>query len=407
MMWGSLFALVAVCMFSPANASWKKVTSEMEGWSSRVSGHKYYAPLRRREDHLTVRKNRHTKLMHRHRQLLNTTGDALISIALKTRKHAKQVLLEDHGSEFTGPVMIGSPGQEQQCIFDTGSSMAWIMSTKCTTDVCKMHHQFDSAKSETWESSDSKMNIQFGTGSLSGTLCKDRVKLGGFDLGKVVLGEITETDGSVFTLPFDGICGLSYKMQHDDRYCFLDSIENSDQLKEKSFTFYFGENDSALIFGEPDSNVRSSEVQWYPVSRKFYWETHLRDVTIDGVSVKDQDKNATVVFDTGTSVLTMPTSSATTTMKLLQTAGLNCKQIERGEAPEVCYHFEGRESICLKHWYEKGESGCTASLMTLDLADENIFILGQPFFSAFVTTFDVGNDRIGVSQPAANVNLGN
>eukprot|EP00469_Lotharella_globosa_P007139 CAMPEP_0167787022 /NCGR_PEP_ID=MMETSP0111_2-20121227/9158_1 /TAXON_ID=91324 /ORGANISM="Lotharella globosa, Strain CCCM811" /LENGTH=393 /DNA_ID=CAMNT_0007678551 /DNA_START=107 /DNA_END=1288 /DNA_ORIENTATION=- len=390
---------------APVDATWRKTTSEMEGWSSKVSGHKYYAPLRRRDDHLIMRKNRHTRLMHRHRQLLNTTGEALLSVALNTRKHAKQILLEDHGSEFTGPVMIGSPGQEQQCIFDTGSSMAWIMSTKCESDVCRMHHQFNSAKSETWEGTNQTMDIQFGTGSLTGTLCKDKVSFGGFDLGRVMLGEIKSTLGSVFTLPFDGICGLSYQMSHDDSYCFLDSVAASDQLEEKSFTFYFGEKESALIFGEPDSNIRSSEVEWYPVSRKYYWETRLTDVTVNGESVKEAEKNATVVFDTGTSVLTMPTNAATVTMKLLQKAGLDCAQIERGEAPTICYHFESSESICLDQWYEKGDSGCTASLMTLDLAEEHVFILGQPFFSAFVTTFDVGNDRIGVSRPVVNANL--
>jgi len=101
---------LVLSIMAPVDATWRKTTSEMEGWSSKVSGHKYYAPLRRRDDHLIMRKNRHTRLMHRHRQLLNTTGEALLSVALNTRKHAKQILLEDHGSEFTGPVMIGSPG---------------------------------------------------------------------------------------------------------------------------------------------------------------------------------------------------------------------------------------------------------------------------------------------------------
>jgi len=349
---------------------------------------------------MSARKVRHSHLMKKHKQLLNTTGEALLAVSGDSRRDARQILLENHGSEFTGPVQVGSPGQEQQCIFDTGSSMAWIMSTKCTSEICQMHHRFDSTKSDTFSSLHDAMNVQFGTGSLSGTLAKDTISLGGVNLGEVVLGEITSTKGSVFRLDFDGICGLSYKMS-DEHLCFLDSISKSDQLEEKSFTFYFGENESALIFGEPEPSIRGSNVQWYPVSRKFYWETTLKDVTVNNVSVKHPKKEATLVFDTGTSVLTMPTASATSTVRLLKRAGLDCDLIKRGEAPEVCYHFDDADSICLKEWYEKGEEGCTASLMTLDLMEENIFILGQPFFSAYVTTFDVGNNRIGVARSTA------
>jgi len=100
--------------------------------------------------------------------------------------------------------------------------------------------------------------------------------------------------------------------------------------------------------------------------------------------------------------MTMPTAQATMAMTLLQDKGLSCEMIRNGKAPAICYEFEGDNSkdICVQNWYENvdgaGVSSCAPALMTLDLARENVLILGQPYFSEYVTTFDVEHDRIGV-----------
>lgn len=276
--------------------------------------------------------------------------------------------------------------------------MAWIMSKKCDTANCKLHSRFDSSKSSTFKDLNKSLHIQFGTGALSGDLGKERITVGGIVLEDQTFGQISETEGSVFMLPFDGICGMSFKMSEYTDTCFLHGIERAADLKEKSFTFYFSDDESAMILGEPHESIRpKNKVEWYPLKKEWYWETELSDVTIGGHSVLPAGGNHTAVFDTGTSVLTMPTVTAGKALSHLQMLNLDCDMVEDGRAPKICYHFKGKRDICIDDWYERGEEACFPSLMTMDLANDSIFILGQPFFDQFVTSFDVGNRRIGVA----------
>jgi len=212
-------------------------------------------------------------------------------------------------------------------------------------------------------------------------------------------GEILQPIGSVFQLDFDGICGMSYRMSKDVNASLLEGIERNPLLTEKSFTFYFADNEAALLVGESGKSVvNDQKMTWYPVTRQFYWESTLKDVKVGGESVLGTlIGEISAVFDTGTSVLTMPTEFAGNTLALLESSGVTCELIEAGKAPEICYEFHGMDSICIRNWYERNAEGCTASVMTLDLTHESVFILGQPFFDEFITTFDVGNNRIGVA----------
>mmetsp|Transcript_11411 Transcript_11411/g.18280 ORF Transcript_11411/g.18280 Transcript_11411/m.18280 type:complete len:274 (-) Transcript_11411:393-1214(-) len=265
-----------------------------------------------------------------------------------------------------------------------------VRSTECTTSTCNIHSQYNASSSASFQDLSRMLTIQFGTGSLTGRLGHENINMGGVILEDQPFGQILSTVGEVFSLPFDGICGLSYRMTDSVEACFLDGIKKSERLNEKAFTFYFGKNESSLILGAPDKSIRGDDVEWYEVSNKYYWEAKLKDVKIGGTSLLNNtfQDSFSAVFDTGTSVMTMPTAQATMAMTLLRDMGLSCQMIRDGKAPEICYEFEGesKKSICVHNWYENAEgvdesslSSCAPALMTLDLARENVLILGQPY----------------------------
>ena len=83
-------------------------------------------------------------------------------------------------------------------IFDTGSANFWINSKKCQDEGCIAHKQYDPSESETYKKIGFKLDVQFGTGQLSGVINEDSVYLGGIEVASQDFAEITNEIGAVF-----------------------------------------------------------------------------------------------------------------------------------------------------------------------------------------------------------------
>ena len=83
-------------------------------------------------------------------------------------------------------------------IFDTGSSNFWINSKKCTDYGCENHKQYDGQESENYRPLGFGLEVEFGTGALSGEINEDTVFLGGIPVSDQDFAEIVEEEGDVF-----------------------------------------------------------------------------------------------------------------------------------------------------------------------------------------------------------------
>eukprot|EP00466_Bigelowiella_natans_P006862 jgi/Bigna1/130019/aug1.10_g4727 len=316
---------------------------------------------------------------------------------LVTRENYK-ILLHQHRSEFTGKISVGTPEQTEECIMDTGSSTAWIFSTKCTDPMCvSKDNPFDSSKSSTYIPTNHHVKVTFGSGSLTGQLAVDTIKLGGVTMLQQGFGEILKPDGSVFEQEFGGICGLSFPMSSHN-ISLLEGLRRSQDLTKKSITFYYGKEESAMFLGEPKNY---GSINWYPVSEPKYWETPLKDVTIQGKSILgEKTRNFSAVFDTGTSILTTPSKYLSIAKSVLEDIGITCQMIQAGQGPKICYHFDKKADICIDNWFMFDDDICKPALVSLDLNTDqgDIFILGQPFLWEHITTYDFEKNRVGVTK---------
>lgn len=123
----------------------------------------------------------------------------------KTLSNMAIYLSNFKNSQYIARIGIGNPPQMIDVIFDTGSSNFWINSSRCKNTGCLMHESFNSTKSSTYSKGEKKVEVEFGSGIIYGSFCKDTVQVGNIELPKQEFGEIEELEGEIFTkLKFSG-----------------------------------------------------------------------------------------------------------------------------------------------------------------------------------------------------------
>ena len=80
-------------------------------------------------------------------------------------------------------------------IFDTGSANIWIDSEQCQASGCISRKQYDNKKSKTFNKLGYDLEVQFGTGILSGEINSDDVYLDKIKIPGQELAEIQKEMG--------------------------------------------------------------------------------------------------------------------------------------------------------------------------------------------------------------------
>lgn len=93
--------------------------------------------------------------------------------------------------QYFGKVGVGTPPQELDVVFDTGSSDLWVPSVVCTN--CKKDGpRYDHVASSTYVSSNGRaFSDAYGSGNVSGSFAYDAVTLGQLTVPRVLFAEVT------------------------------------------------------------------------------------------------------------------------------------------------------------------------------------------------------------------------
>ena len=217
-------------------------------------------------------------------------------------------------TQYVGQIGIGAPGELYSVIFDTGSANMWINSAECHDRGCVAHKQYDSAKSKTYKKIGFDLDVQFGTGSLSGEFGSDTVYINGIEVKNQDFSQIKKEVGAVFAeAKFEGIVGLAYpEMAAYKLPPLFDSIMGQKLLGRNMFSFYYDRNDggenSQLTIGGVDPTLYTGEVKYYPVVDEYYWTIEAEQVLLgnNDTGLCSKENKCKLIADTGTSLLTGP-----------------------------------------------------------------------------------------------------
>jgi len=322
-------------------------------------------------------------------------------------------------SEYYGVLQVGTPPQDFEVVFDTGSGNLIIPSVTCASDACKLHRRFNSSASRTSvdiafaDAPDDKVTptgdrdvvtITFGTGEISGVFMKDHLCLGGICTHGNFISVTEETEQPFSLVPFDGIFGLGLpQMSQAPHFNVFDCMVRDKALKRNLFSVFLAANDdeeSEISFGEYKASRMSGELFWVPVSNPGYWQVEMEDVTIGKEMQNLCNGHCQVAVDTGTSLLAGPTDVVGALIQRLAVAE-DCSNFF--SLPDLGFKLGGQALILSPEDYvDRDGHSCSVALMSMDVPPPRgpLFIFGDPFLRKYYTVYDRENLQVGFALAA-------
>jgi cathepsin D len=326
-------------------------------------------------------------------------------------------------TQYIGNIKIGEPHQEIPVIFDTGSGNLWVTSSLCHSSSCKTKKSYNRLKSKKFSKIGLGVEVTFGTGSVAGEINSDTFKLGNMEIRNQKFAEILEQRGSVFDSgKFSGILGLGYpEMSAYNVKTVFDTIINDKLLQKNIMAFYYSLNentDGEVTFGHTNKERYKGEVKYYQVTDKYYWTIKMDDILYDGKSLGLCENGCKAIADTGTTLLTGPTSDVRKLLKVIPVQS-NCEGRELTGKLEFVFGKDKYELLPEEYIttetsksdnerigdlnsspYVAVKQTCSALIMPLDVPEPHgpAWILGGTFLQKYYSVFDRDLDRVGFAE---------
>uniref|UniRef100_A0A8B9Y2B8 Peptidase A1 domain-containing protein n=1 Tax=Bos mutus grunniens TaxID=30521 RepID=A0A8B9Y2B8_BOSMU len=306
---------------------------------------------------------------------------------------------------YVGKITIGTPPQEFQVVFDTGSSELWVPSVFCPSSACSTHIRFRHLESSTFRPTQKTFSITYGSGSTKGFLAYDTVRIGDLLSTDQEFGLSMEEHGFE-DLPFDGVLGLNYPdMSFITTIPIFDNLKNQGAFSEPVFAFYLGKaKGSVVMFGGVDHHYYKGELNWVPLIHAGDWSVHM-----DRISMKRKviacSGGCEALVDTGTSLILGPRRLVNNIQKLIGATPqgsehyISCFAVYT--LPSIIFTINGINypvpARAYIHKDSRGHCYPTFKENTVSTSTET-WILGDVFLRLYFSVFDRGNDRIGLAQ---------
>jgi hypothetical protein len=284
---------------------------------------------------------------------------------------------------------VGTPPQTFTVVPDTGSSNLWLYSQHCWSLPCWYHPKYDSKKSSTYKSDGQKFDIQYGSGSVGGTVSRDVAKIGDIE-AEMGFGEITKVSGmSFYVSQMSGILGLAYDtISVDGLKTFMDNAD----LTDKSFSFYLHSNPDKSYMVIPGMDSENwSTIDTHKVVEQKYWALQLKTVA-QGTKTIDASKYKAVI-DSGTSLLVGPKDLVSPLIDGISVKS-DCSNLD--SLPDMTFTIdETPYTLTAKDYVLNVQNQCLLGVQAMAFpAGFNYFILGDVFMRKYPSYFNLNDNSV-------------
>lgn len=311
---------------------------------------------------------------------------------------------------YYGSIGIGSPAQNYNVIFDTGSSDTWVFSKGCSSPSCSARQDLYNAKeSSSFKAAGKHFSIQYGTGSVAGMVAKDTLTIGGLKVSDQGFGQTLHAPGSTFTnSPFSGIMGLGYPtISATKELPPMNNLFEQKLIRDPIFSFQFNDrsndNGGTLTLGGWDPKSIKEPLQWLNVTKKAYWEVQMDKMSINDFKFEQKSR---AILDSGTSLIVMPTHIATRVNRSINAktsingmSFVECSAVPN--LPDIEFMLGGKKfSLESKDYILNfGQNTCVSAFQGMDLIQgAPFFILGDAFLRKYVSVYDFGNNMVALAE---------
>ncbi|XP_005140243.2 pepsin A-like [Melopsittacus undulatus] len=311
---------------------------------------------------------------------------------------------------YYGTISIGTPPQDFTVIFDTGSSNLWVPSVYCSSQPCSNHNLFNPAESSTFVSTNDSVYIAYGTGSMSGVLGYDTVRVADIDVYHQIFGlSETEPGDFFYYTPFDGILGLAFpSLASSGATPVFDNMMSEGLVAKDLFSVYLSKNEesgSFVLFGGIDPYYVRNGITWIPLSAETYWQITMDSVSINSMAVACSN-GCQAIVDTGTSLLAMPSTALAQVYSVLGVSSGGQVRIacsSRGSLPAIVFHINGAEfAVTPEAYVVERDGSCSLGFQSVGVPTESgeLWILGDVFIREYYVIFNRATNSVGLSPLA-------
>lgn len=328
---------------------------------------------------------------------------------------ARLKLFDFEQTLYSGQVKIGSSLQTFEVVFDTGSSYLWVPSSSCTT--CQeqgLTESFNCDDSSSCDSLGEEIDIEYGTGMLTGVLVEDNVQLGDYTAEDQIFIDVTEV-ADFDSFGSNGILGLGLSSSAGETSTLIDNLKDQGEISNRIFSFYLGgKNGSYLpqftIDGYDERLIQNgSNLTYCTVTDSYYWGVDINSIKIE-TSLKetaylfDSSKNKTItkaIADTGTSLLVIDPETFNLLYEYIYSelscflleGYIICNENNLTKYPNITINICGNELVLdptdyLEQYFDD-------YILLIESYEFGYIILGDTFLRKFYTVFDMENNQIG------------
>ncbi|KAL2134853.1 hypothetical protein VTI74DRAFT_10659 [Chaetomium olivicolor] len=357
-----------------------------------------------------------------------TRGDGIVRAAvnampapasvskLRTRQNAVEVANQRAGTRYAVDIEVGTPGQKQTLILDTGSPDTWISPSCDTANVpkdCKALPRFDPSKSKSLNATGVRDILRYGIGNATIEYVYETVTIGSATIKNQIIGIATESH----SIPL-GILGMSPPLQGKNEYPYiLDTMVSQGLIKSRAFTLDLRGVDNptgALIFGGIDTGKYIGSLAKLPMltqeqtplgADRYYVTLTAVGLTLpNGEVVQSDDLEVPVFLDSGSTFSHLPTSIYQAFAASFAEAQFDPKSgyyfvpcdVTKLDASVDFYFGTKVVRVPLNDFIWEVDGFCILGVLPNDKEP----ILGDTFLRAAYVVFDQDNRNIHIAQAA-------